>query len=311
MKRIYFVLVSLLLISLTACGRQIDKTIQSNEVSQSTSVQIETEESDKELPYQRVIAGTSSVAEYLAEFEIPVVGVTDQDGIPTMYNDSERVGQPRQLNMEKVVSLEPDLFIGDQALAELSQQAMADQSIETVYLNNSSYEGILTSIEQIGKIFHKEDQAKEIVADLQKQERDALSGIEKLKGKKLAVLFGTGESYKLATKNSYLGSLLEKLGVDNVADKITQAPRPYVDFSLETVVAENPDYILTLAHGHKEQAAQAFKAEMQKELWQQTTAVQENHTYALDDKTYPVTGNIHVIDTLANLKNLLLDGSPE
>ena len=66
-----------------------------------------------------------------------------------------------------------------------------------------------------------------------------------------------------------------------------------------------------MAHGHKEQAAQAFKAEMQKELWQQTTAVQENHTYALDDKTYPVTGNIHVIDTLANLKNLLLDGSPE
>ena len=177
MKRIYFILASLLLISLTACGQQIDKTSQSNEVSQSTSVQIETEKSDKELPYQRVIAGTSSVAEYLAEFEIPVVGVTDQDGIPTMYNDSERVGQPRQLNMEKVVSLEPDLFIGDQALAELSQQAMADQSIETVYLNNSSYEGILTSIEQIGKIFHKEDKAKEIVADLQKQEMDALSGI--------------------------------------------------------------------------------------------------------------------------------------
>lgn len=311
MKRIYFVLASLSLISLAACSQQTDKTNQSNEVSQSTSVKVETKASSEELPYQRVIAGTSSVAEYLAEFEIPVVGVTDQDGIPTMYDDSERVGQPRQLNMEKVVSLEPDLFVGDKALAELSQQEMTDQSIEAVYLNNSSYEDILMSIEQIGKMFHKGDQAKEIVADLQKQEMDVLSGTEKLKGKKVAVLFGTGESYKLATKNSYLGSLLEKLGVENVADKITQAPRPYVDFSLETVVAENPDYVLTLAHGHKEQAAQAFKAEMQKELWQQTTAVQENHTYALDDKTYPVTGNIHVIDTLASLKQLLLNGSPE
>ena len=259
----------------------------------------------KDLPYNKVVAGTGSIAEYLAAFEIPLVGVTEQDSIPEMYKDATRVGQPRKLNVEILMSLEPDLFIGDKALLEVNDKDLAGIELNKLYLDNSSYDGVFASIKMIGETFTMNEQADKIVKDLKSKESSVLKGIDDLKGKKVVVLFGTGESYMLATKHSYIGSLLEKLGVENVANSITEQPRPYVQFSLETVVAENPDYILTLAHGNKEQAAQAFAAEMEKELWKQTPAVQNKQTYPLDDKEFPVTGNIHIMETLENLKNLL------
>lgn len=290
---------------LGAYGQQAVAKQTTKATTESTTKKVsKTKQAD--FPYHRVLAGTGTVAEYLAAFDIPLKGVSEQDDLPAKDQKLPRIGQPRELNMEKIVSLKPDLFIGDKSLANLSQDQLQKQNIPSLYLDNSSYDKVFESIEQIGTTFDQKHKADQLVHKLKKQEKSALAGSEKLQGKKVAILFGTGESYMLATKHSYLGSLLEKLGVENVADTVSKAPSPYVPFSLETVVAENPDYVLTLAHGHKQQAKQAFDQEMKKDLWQNTTAVKTNQVYALDDQTYPVTGNLHVMETVKDLKNLLL-----
>ena len=71
---------------------------------------------------------------------------------------------------------------------------------------------------------------------------------------------------------------------------------------------QNPDYVLTLSHGHKEQASKVFDEEFKKDIWQQTNAVKNRKTYALDDKKFPVTGNINVAETTKALKDLLIKG---
>lgn len=302
MKKAVILILSLLMIIIVAgCSSQgkVTKESTNNGETNKTSSQVESK-------YKSVVAGTSTAAEYLEVFDIPLKGVSQQDNIPEKYKDVERIGAPRNLNMEKIVSLHSDLFIGDNSLKDLSQSQMNKQGIKTLYLDNSNYESILDSVKEIGKMFDKKEKADEIIKKIEKDEATALKGSKALKGKKVAILFGTGESYMLATKTSYLGSLLDKLGVKNVAD--IKSSRPYIQFSLENIIEQNPDYVLTLSHGHKEQASKVFDEELKKDIWQQTNAVKNGKTYALDDKKFPVTGNINVAETTKALKDLLIKG---
>ncbi|ERL65966.1 ABC transporter substrate-binding protein [Schleiferilactobacillus shenzhenensis] len=292
-------------LGLSACTGQKS---QDSAVHVSRSKQSAMVKSSEPTKYQRVVVSTGTIAQYLQVLDVPVVGVPQEDNVPNTMKKLPTIGQPRHINMEKVISLKPDLFLGDAAMASQTKQSLAAQSIKTTYLDNMSASKVVANIQQLGTLFGRKAQAAKIVTRIQKQEAQAIKGAAALKGKKVVVLFGTGESFMVATKNSYLGSLLSQLGVHNIADELVHAPTPYMPVSMESVVAKNPDYILTLAHGHKEVAAGAFKTEMAKPLWTATTAHQKKQVYALDDDTYPVTGNIHVAQTLTKLKDLLLHG---
>ncbi|MDO7203170.1 ABC transporter substrate-binding protein [Paraclostridium bifermentans] len=58
----------------------------------------------------------------------------------------------------------------------------------------------------------------------------------------------------LATDTSYLGDLTKTLGAKNIANNLdTNVKSPYIQFSLEQILEQNPDYILRFAHGELEQ----------------------------------------------------------
>ncbi|MEJ4463770.1 ABC transporter substrate-binding protein [Enterococcus faecium] len=296
MKKFFmFMLGMLMIINISGCRSQEDVEITFSSCTDG-------------LEYKNIVAGTSTAAEYLSAFNVSLKGVSDQENIPSEYSNVERIGSPRKVNMEKIMSIDPDLFVGDIASPINVQEQIKKQGIKALWLDNSSYENVLISIEKLGKVLNQKDRADKLIKEIKLSEENALKGIDDLKGRKVALLFGTGESYMLATEKSYLGSLLSKLGVQNVASEVSKSSSSYVKFSLESIVSQNPDYILTLAHGHKEQAAKAFEEEFKKDLWQTTNAIKQGNVYALDDKIFPVTGNIRVAETTESLKWLLLKG---
>ena len=70
----------------------------------------------------------------------------------------------------------------------------------------------------------------------------------------MAVIFGAGENFMLATDTSYLGDLVKTLGATNITSKLDgDMSSGYVQFSLEQILAQNPDYVLRFAHGNIEQ----------------------------------------------------------
>jgi iron complex transport system substrate-binding protein len=304
MKKWWGLLAIAAVLGLSACSQAPAESSRVS-VKSTQSAKVDSTEPTK---YKRVVVSTGTIAQYLAALKVPVVGVPQEDNIPTTMKKLPSVGQPRHINMEKVISLHPDLFVGDAAMQNMTKDALAKQRITTTYLDNMSYDKVVANIQQLGKMFGRQKQATAIVTKIQKNEAQAVAGAASLKDKKVVILFGTGENFMVATKNSYMGSLLAKLGVHNIADDLVHAPTPYMPISMESVVAKNPDYILTLAHGHKEAATAAFKEEMAKPLWNSTTAHQQKQIYALDDQTFPVTGNIHADTTLTKLKDLLLHG---
>lgn len=287
-------LLILLSVSLAACG----KSTASHKAGSSSTEQ----------PYSRVVAGTRTVAQYLDLYKIKLVGVANEEGMPARYTHLKKVGQPRELNVEAISGLKPDLFIGDKGFEAMSSHQLQAANIKSRYLDSSSYDKVFQNVKTVGKLFNQESKTNGIIKKLKSGETKALAGSEKLKGKKVLLLFGTGSGYMAATKHSFLGSLLTKLGVTNVADGLPKSQIAYAPISLESAVAKNPDVILTLAHGNKAIAKKAFSAEMKKALWQKTNAVKHHRVYPIDDQKYPVTGNIHAVSVLNRLKELLLNG---
>lgn len=323
MKKILLTILTVIsVLALVACQNSKEKekeTKYETNLETNTETIIETENETKdtkiseskiqsEAKYHNVVCGSTTAAEYLDALGVDIVGVSNQDNTPERYKDVTRVGAPRKLNYETIVSLKPDLFIGDKLLENISSEDLKNQNIETLYLNNSNINEIKENIKNLAQLFGKQDKAKDIIENIDNEAKNAINDAKDLEGKKVVVLFGAGDKYMLATKTSFIGGLLEELKLDNIANYISKDPRPYVPFSLETVVEQNPDYILTLSHGNKEVMEKAFKEELEKDLWKSTNAVINGKVYALDDNKFPVTGNIHIGKILLDLKDLLKNG---
>lgn len=310
MKKSIILILSMMLL-LTAC------TDNSTEKTEDTSAKQNTEEAKKEETtkdeekgeQKRVIAGTVMSAELLDILDIDAVGVpTTEKEMPERYKDVEKIGMSMKPDIEKVVSLNPDVFISDITLKESVDKLLEGQDIEIIYLQNNSYEDVKKTITELGEYFNKEQQSKEVVKKMQDTEEKVLAEIKDKENPRVMVLFGTTESFMLATKNSFVGSLIEKLGATNVTDDVSKgAPTPYVPFSLEQAVSLNPDVVLRLTHMDVEASKAAFEQEFSKGLWQNMKPVQEEKVYDLDPEYFGVTANSRASESLEKLAEILYE----
>lgn len=302
MKKIKLFVMLLLSFALVACGAKVEKNTDT-----TVKETVKEEKNVDEKKEKNIIAASKSVSEYLDAFEVKLVGIAEQKGLPERYKDVKRVGSPRKLNLEVMTSLKPDLVIANETSKKDIDSSLVNQNIDTLYIDGSTYDSIFENIKLIGEKIGKSDKSQDIIDKIKERESEVLKKAEKLKGKKFALLFGSGKNFQVMTENTYLGDLLKKIGLENISKDSTGKNGKFIPYSLENIVAGNPDYILTLAHGNKEQAEKIFKTEFDKDMWKNMTAVKEGRLIHLDDKKHPITGDIHVLETLESLIDLLLE----
>ncbi|MFL8951807.1 ABC transporter substrate-binding protein [Helcococcus kunzii] len=323
MKKIIYSLMLVLVLMLTACGQKKENTKTDTNETKKESVKEESkidvnvteaketknEDDVKTFSDKKIVAGSKTVAEYLSLFNQKLVGIAKQKHLPEIYKDVTQVGSPRKLNLEIIISLKPDLVVANETSKKDIEKTLSAQKIETFYLDGSNYNSVFENIKLVGEKLGQKEKSETIIKDLKSKEKELIEKAAPLKGKKVAMLFGTGDNFQLMTENTYIGDLLKFIGVENIAKDSTGENNKYLPYSLENIVSANPDYILTLAHGNREQAEKIFASEFEKDLWKNLTAIKENRLIHLDDDKYPVTGNIHVMETLEGLINLLLENS--
>lgn len=292
------ILVFSMMLLLTGCGNK--------DVSEKP-VEVKAAKTQEVIQEKKVVAGTVMAAELLDLLEVDLVGIpSTKKGLPKRYEGVTEIGMPMKPDLEKIVSLDPDIFVSDATLKEAVDGLLGDKEMELVYMNNNSYEDLETTITSLGEKFNKEDKAKEVVDNMKEKEKEILKSIEGKESPRVMVIFGTTESFMLATNNSFVGSLVEKLGATNVTDELSKgAPAPYVPFSLEQAVALNPDIILRLTHMEVEASKAAFDQEFSKGLWQNMKTVKEDKVYDLDPEYFGVTANSRSSESLEKLAEIL------
>lgn len=73
------------------------------------------------------------------------------------------------------------------------------------------------------------------------------------------------EEVGMTTEASYIGDLVSRVGAENIATKLAEDPTAgYIQFSLEQIMEQNPDYILRFAHGNIEETKKSFDHSLMK-----------------------------------------------
>jgi len=116
------------------------------------------------------------------------------------------------------------------------------------------------------------------------------------------LVIGTSDSFMVMSEKSYLGSLVKKLGADNIATSVLQVTDTYSLINMENIVAADPDIILVLASGDHGATEDKFKKEIEKnETWTKLSAYTNDKIQILDYSVFGVTSIINAETALTEI----------
>ena len=260
-------------------------------------------ESSKDNKKVSVVSATVSATQVLDKLDADVLGVpTTKMDLPEKYKDLPKVGQAMSPDLEIVASLEPDVFVMDNMFKEKVEESMKKYDLNKFFLDTSTYTNFVNSIKKLGAEINQTEEATKLVNELKEVEKEAVKN-KKGEAPTVAIIFGGGENFMLATETSYLGDLAKTVGAKNITSNLdTNVKSPYIQFSLEQILEQNPDYILRFAHGEIEQTKKAFDTAFDKNpAYKELDAVKNNKVIDLDPSIFNVSANLQVKEAIKTL----------
>ncbi len=260
-------------------------------------------ESNKDNKKVSVVSATVSATQVLDRLDADVLGVpTTKMDLPEKYKDLPKVGQAMSPDLEIVASLEPDVFVMDNMFKEKVEESMKKYDLNTFFFDTSTYTNFVNSIKKLGAEINQTEEATKLVNELKDVEKEAVKN-KKGEAPTVAIIFGGGENFMLATETSYLGDLAKTVGAKNITSNLdTNVKSPYIQFSLEQILEQNPDYILRFAHGEIEQTKKAFDTAFDKNpAYKELDAVKNNKVIDLDPSIFNVSANLQVKEAIKTL----------
>ena len=260
-------------------------------------------ESSKDNKKVSVVSATVSATQVLDKLDANVLGVpTTKMDLPEKYKDLPKVGQAMSPDLEIVASLEPDVFVMDNMFKEKVEESMKKYDLNTFFFDTSTYTNFVNSIKKLGAEINQTEEATKLVNELKDVEKEAVKN-KKGEAPTVAIIFGGGENFMLATETSYLGDLAKTVGAKNITSNLdTNVKSPYIQFSLEQILEQNPDYILRFAHGEIEQTKKAFDTAFDKNpAYKELDAVKNNKVIDLDPSIFNVSANLQVKEAIKTL----------
>lgn len=258
---------------------------------------------DTESP--RLVATSPAVAQICNRLNLDLVGVCQTSGVlPERYKDLTKVGMAMNPDLEILKSLNPDYVLSPNSLQSDLQPKYASISVNALFLNLKSVEGMYASIEGLGKKFDREKEAAAMLAEFDsfmQEYKDKNAGKD---SPKVLVLMGLPGSYIVATESSYVGNLVKLAGGTNVYGD--GDGEEFLTANTEDMKSKEPDIILRAAHALPDQVKEMFAEEFEtNDIWKHFAAVQNGKVYDLDSSLFNMSANFSYSDALEALQPML------
>lgn len=219
-----------------------------------------------------------------------IVGVTDYDNYPKEVAKKEKVGG-MEFNIEKIISLKPDLVLGfgGQAMGSSTEglQQLRDAGITVLVVNDAtSFADVYKAINMVGTATGTKKEADTIVADMKAKiakVKEKAAGIKEEDKKRVYIEVYPGPGgINSAGTNTFMNEMLKIINAENVVKE-----EGWPTISEEAIIAENPDVILTTYGYYTEDPAGVISS---REGWQELDAVKNKHIVDVDSDTVTRSG---------------------
>ena len=218
-----------------------------------------------------------------------VVGVTDYCDFPDDVKNKSRVGGYLNINYEAIILLEPDLIIVPMSYGEEIKDVFDRAGIKNITVNTNTVDGILSTIEEIGRRNGVEDKAQGIIARINNDIDELKRKAKERPSRRVMVVVGrnrgTFENLYIAGKNTFYGELLNILRCENV---YTKNDISYPFLSLEGVIRLNPDVIIEMMPDYPEEKNSEIIEEWS--FLKDVNAVKNNKVYVFNEDYVCIPG---------------------
>ena len=226
---------------------------------------------------QRIVSLTPSITEILFSLGLGdnVVGVTDRCDYPTEAMDKPKVGGYFSTSLEAIIAQDPDVVFTDGHDPVGDQLDGLGQTM--VVLQPQDIAGIYRDIEVVGQITDKELAAEELIAEMESRIDAVTSKTEGVERPTVFYVIDASDSSQPWTvgPGSFIDTLIALAGGENMVT----VSKPYLQISLEEIVASDPDMIIGPAsHGT------SFLPDFGNlPVWKELSAVKEGKIYFVED----------------------------
>lgn len=265
---------------------------------------------------QRIVVLNSSNMEMLYAVGGKAIGRPESRGMPIdLLNKVKHlpsVGETPNPSVEKIVSLNPDLVIGvnvffhHQIIPPLQRAG-----IPILLLSINSYQDILSKLRIYGEITGNEEKAAAVVKGVEKRIAEIKNKIKKVSQKnspRVAVIWGSPESFNMALPSSFVGNVVDMLGGINIASGASPllGMTQFSPFSMEYLLAKDPDLILLITHGDYDKASKKYIRELSRHpAWKGLRAIREKRLHLLPFELFGVNPSVRVADAVEYIARLM------
>jgi iron complex transport system substrate-binding protein len=267
--------VALVLLSLALLAGCREQSVQGNYTDDlGRNVQI------KGIPTRMIsLCPSNTEIVFALGLEDRLIGVTTYCNYPEAAKDKPKVSEYSNVDIEKIVALQPDLILADgiQHEAEIIP-AFEKLNIPVLGLAPENLNAILSDIELLGKVSGESTAAEKLVSSLQARIQTIHDKLQKANSTDSPRVFFVTWHDPLWTAGSgtLINDLMTRAGGANIASDLNG----HSQINLETVIQRNPQIIFIMAGmGDPKTSLEYIKSEPR---FQATDALKNNRVFLLD-----------------------------
>lgn len=174
-------------------------------------------------------------------------------------------------DLEMITNLAPDLITSASSLEGILKASLEGMDFNRVYLPTDSLTDLKVSFETLVTYFDKQTAMESKLQSIANKEKALQDEMKDETLPTVLLMIGTSDDFKVMSEESYLGSLMQTVGAENI-------------------VTADPDIIFVLSSLDHGGSKNMFDKEVEKnEVWKQLSAYQNEQIHLLDYETFGVT----------------------
>jgi iron complex transport system substrate-binding protein len=256
---------------------------------------------------ERIVALSASFLEPLGAVKANIVGrVSSKTGVPAFAEPIEEVGAVYQINIEKVIALQPDLVIAFKGINDSFVPILESNNIPVIVLQMKTYEDVKAKIKLFASITGETQKGEDLIKSMDDSVQTIQAKVPS-EHKKVAILHSTAQNVTVELDGSIAGSIAKSLGFTNVAasGQPLEKDPDATPYSLETLAEQDPDIIFVTSMGKMDEIKKSMSANIENNpAWSSLRAVKNKQLYFLPQNLFLLNPGVDypkAFETMAKL----------